>query len=788
MPPAWVPPFFVVTTAAQEASLSAPDADSSGRLPLVDTTEFQDLLAQHVSRDGLVIVRSSAIRETMDERGRFESHRTSADPEGVGAAIKKIWRSAEGSSMAVLIQTFVKPLLAGHLSNERRVSRTDNDWTFEYGNELGRFTLRTPAFEDVVEQQLTCTAAEDIPQALKRLAVYSLKWSTRIHYEWVWDGAQLFVVQADREDIKIGAPPKDQWLYDPPAHKLDGLTIFRELSDVTTEWKKLATSRLMRELGLPSIPQYVLEAPDELRKLAAGERSPDLQVDLLKLLEWPVVIRTDKKADFELVLPRTDTIRTVDEAFAFLTSVANQYVQRGVDVDQFAFILHHFTASRASALALAKPEEPRVRIDSTWGLPEGLRYYPHDSFEVTCPSLDVVGNEDGEIQEHIRCKTNYIDIAASGEWTTVPGGPPLDWAHSLHHDAVREIGTYARRVAEHVGATVQVMFFVGVDSADGSVLPWIYTQEEQAGYDASSLRLSGRRVFVATPDDLSDLASRIGNDASLARCTIVVRFHPTTVRSNDFLTAVATFAREHNLSVELEGSVLSHNYYVLKRAGVRIRAVDPFDPKPAVQKFGKLVRDAIPTKIEGHGEQAQTTRASRSQLLTLLRAKAVEEALELQNAVSHDDSVEELADLFEVIRSLAANLDISVDDVVRAADEKRAKRGGFDEGVVLQETREKPLLEQSPSERSSRRSKPATARKPRVIDGVISIPLVPPARSEAGIHTRLRLEDSAVDVMVDYDEKDVRVSLRPRHTPSSPEQSEQMPLFGRKSSPRDAKK
>jgi predicted house-cleaning noncanonical NTP pyrophosphatase (MazG superfamily) len=237
--------------------------------------------------------------------------------------------------------------------------------------------------------------------------------------------------------------------------------------------------------------------------------------------------------------------------------------------------------------------------------------------------------------------------------------------------------------------------------------------------------------------------------------------------------------------VELEGSVLSHNFYVLKRAGARIRAVDPFDPKPAVQKFGKLVRDEIPTKIEGHGERAQTTRASRSQLLTLLRAKAVEEALELQNAVSHDDSLEELADLFEVIRSLAVNLDLSVEDVVRTADEKRTKRGGFERGFVLHETREKPLLEQVSSEHRTRRGKASAPRKPRIDNGTISIPLVPPARTEAGIHTRLGLEDVGVDVIVDYDEKDVRVSVRPRHQPPPQETTEQMTLFGRKPPPND---
>lgn len=776
LPPAWVPPYFVVTTAAQEAWRNQSDGPPGS---LLHRGDFDPLLVEG-SLDGRVIVRSSAIRETLDERGRYESLRATPDPPAVSEAIKNIWQSADGVSMGVMVQRYVKPLLAGHLSNERRVSRTESDWTFEHGDQSGRFSLRSVSLLDVIEQQLICTSTEEVQQALRRLATYSLKWSLRMHYEWLWDGAQLFVVQADWEDIKVGAPPKYEWRYDPPSKKLGELVVFRELSEVTSGWKKLATSRLMRELELPSVPQYVLGNPGELQRLAAGECSAELQSDLAKLLRWPVVIRTDKQSDFELILPRTDTIRTVGEAFRFLTEVSGEYVKQGVNCSQFAFILHHFIASRASALALATPGEQRVRIDATWGLPEGLRYYPHDSFEVTCPGLELDANVDAEIREHIRCKTHYIDTAASGDWVTVPGGSPLDWTPSLYDDAVREIATYARCVAERVQSTVQVMFFVGVDSADASVLPWIYTKEKHAGYDSSSLRLSGRRLFVSTENDLAELEHRVGAESTLPKSTIVVRPHPSTVRSNEFLLAVAGFARMHNVAVELEGSVLSHNYYVLKREGVRIRAVDPFDPKPAVQKFGKLVRDAIPTKIEGRGELPYTTQASRAELMMLLRAKAVEEALELQCAVSREDSIEELADLFEVIRSLSSNLGLSVEDVIQAADDKRLKRGDFSGGIILHDTREKPLLELLTDQPQARRRRVSALRKPQVVDGTITIPLVPPARSEAGIHTRLSLNDLSLEVMVDYDEKDVRVSIRQRYGPVAEEPPDQMPLFNRK--------
>ena len=93
----------------------------------------------------------------------------------------------------------------------------------------------------------------------------------------------------------------------------------------------------------------------------------------------------------------------------------------------------------------------------------------------------------------------------------------------------------------------------------------------------------------------------------------------------------------------------------------------------------------------------------------------------------------------------------------------------------MHETRERPLLDASSAPGRARRR--STTRKPVVEDGTITIPLVPPARTEAGIHTRLTMVDSSVDVSIDYDAKDVRVSIR-RHVEVSPvEPVDQMALF-----------
>jgi predicted house-cleaning noncanonical NTP pyrophosphatase (MazG superfamily) len=76
----------------------------------------------------------------------------------------------------------------------------------------------------------------------------------------------------------------------------------------------------------------------------------------------------------------------------------------------------------------------------------------------------------------------------------------------------------------------------------------------------------------------------------------------------------------------------------------------------------------------------------------LLKAKAVEEALEFYAEPDAGKAFEELADLLEVIDSACFVFDRSFDDLRLVAKAKREERGGFKEGVVLVETREVPLI------------------------------------------------------------------------------------------------
>ena len=98
----------------------------------------------------------------------------------------------------------------------------------------------------------------------------------------------------------------------------------------------------------------------------------------------------------------------------------------------------------------------------------------------------------------------------------------------------------------------------------------------------------------------------------------------------------------------------------------------------------KLVRDRIPEIIRAEGRRPVVEVLPPEERRGALLAKLVEEAGEAADA-GGEDLAEELADVLEVVRALAAGLGLSLDDVTAAADRKTAERGGFDGGLFLVE-------------------------------------------------------------------------------------------------------
>ncbi len=89
--------------------------------------------------------------------------------------------------------------------------------------------------------------------------------------------------------------------------------------------------------------------------------------------------------------------------------------------------------------------------------------------------------------------------------------------------------------------------------------------------------------------------------------------------------------------------------------------------------MGKLVRDKIPEIIEADGKKPITRILSQEEYLAELDTKLNEEVAEYQA----DKSVEEMADVLEVLYALCEARGYSIEELQQVREEKRAKRGGF---------------------------------------------------------------------------------------------------------------
>ena len=96
-------------------------------------------------------------------------------------------------------------------------------------------------------------------------------------------------------------------------------------------------------------------------------------------------------------------------------------------------------------------------------------------------------------------------------------------------------------------------------------------------------------------------------------------------------------------------------------------------------KYHKLVRDKIPDIIEHSGKRCNVSILNDSDYLAMLDEKLNEELAEYQES----KSLEELADLLEVMMAVAKARGASFEAVEAIRKEKVAKRGGFDQKILL---------------------------------------------------------------------------------------------------------
>ena len=95
----------------------------------------------------------------------------------------------------------------------------------------------------------------------------------------------------------------------------------------------------------------------------------------------------------------------------------------------------------------------------------------------------------------------------------------------------------------------------------------------------------------------------------------------------------------------------------------------------------KLVRDRIPEIIEASGKTCVTEVLPNDAYIQALDAKLSEELAEYQQS----KSLEELADLLEVMGAVVKARGYTWDELTRVRKEKRAQRGAFEQRIFLKE-------------------------------------------------------------------------------------------------------
>lgn len=98
--------------------------------------------------------------------------------------------------------------------------------------------------------------------------------------------------------------------------------------------------------------------------------------------------------------------------------------------------------------------------------------------------------------------------------------------------------------------------------------------------------------------------------------------------------------------------------------------------------YNKLVRDKIPEIIENNGGKATFRQLSQEEYMIFLEEKLDEEVGEYHR----DHTVEELADILEVVYALAAAQSCTKEELLAVYDEKHAQRGGFEKRLLLIES------------------------------------------------------------------------------------------------------
>lgn len=704
LPDEWVPQFCVISQHAAMLALSSPQIfELLQNIPWIKNS----------SPESLLMLRSSAIHETIDERGQLISEQTTFSQ--LQSTLANCLKATESADQVIhwILQPKIEQKSMGHLSNERRVAKVKRDWLLEFevtaADAANRSSVPIAIREwregDLVEPAtLNCDTVIGIDGVLREPAKWATVKRLRIHYEWIWDGNRVWIVQADFCKPVSGIAPESVLSKKIQSIEIAKLKHFRLATEPDFQtYRKLANAKLYSEFGYTPPPFYILDDQSVIKSLISGSPSESVVSDINTLvLQRTLVIRTDGIE--RQMLPRSDGLSSSEAVLSWFRDDLPEKLRTIQDWQgKLVFICHHFLPAVASAWSRAEPDKRVVRVEALWGIPEGMYWYSHDAYEVDTTEVDLekaIANADKfKFADRLRYKEWFVAPDDKGVWVNHKASEPYDWKSTVtNKEWLSDIAVLTRRIASRLGHSVNVMWFLGVhkDTSQHQILPWFHEKSE---LNTNTLRVAPRfkdpnskGIEIHTLGDWARIAQLSEIEKGAIKRISVSPREPNLIRNDSFLKELAAFAIENGAAVELMGGILSHVFYILQREGCVVEIVDPFGTSEESLVFKKLVRDKVPESIEQKGEVVTHLKISGEQLIKALKSKLLEEALEVMDTQSTSDTQEELADVLEVIHAISKHLNISMKSIEETRKQKKLKRGGFEQGVVLVKTSVLPSL------------------------------------------------------------------------------------------------
>lgn len=684
VPSAWSVPFFIISKDLYEEYILTDDET------IIDTYIDNIKKAIDILKiNDRIILRSSAVNEGMEERGKFDSIATTVD--NLKKSLKELLDNLKGIpnlGMPIIVQKLVTPLFTGHLSNERRFSQENRDWKVETYYPNGNFEqdsigIRTWRkrynIEDIASQTLYANK-HTVLNELQKVAYFwyneSKNMKCRFHLEFVFDGKIIYIVQADRDFKKENSiNPK---LYNITVPKVSGAWLPKALKkfDVNnpSKFKKLQNVKNYNDLGFCTVPLYFLDDINIINDLSQGVVSSDLKEDIETLLKiQSIVIRMDISRGNESqkqLLPRSNEIHNYSDVILWLTEHANLIAEEQDGI----FIFHNFVPSISSAFAHALPNNRLVKIQSLWGLPEGLYYNYHDTIivDLGTKQLDTITPSDVKVTIKNRYKDLFISPDENGNWVAYNIKEPYDWKCSIEsNESIFDIAVKSQKLANALQEEISVMWFVGIDASfyGAKNLPWFHEKVNFASYTKDEYKrkyFKEEEIVINNSEELQELISS-GNFQD-KKCFRLKPNCEKDLRNKDLIANIGKIAADNDIMILLDGTQLTHSYYQLKSTGAKVVCSDKDELLYSdTLEFNKLVRDKIPEKIISNGEHVKCSIVTRPLLDRLLLEKLLEEAFEVNDAESVDEIVSELADLTELcncILNANAEYPISCKDIL----------------------------------------------------------------------------------------------------------------------------